>query len=392
MMSLFKDPDKIVLGSEDLLSDIRFRISTGMPVLDVYLGGGFPSGRMVEVFGAESSGKSTLVTQVAKQCLEDGGVVYFIDHEATFDRDYATQMGLDVNRMVFLNTLSVEDTIETILVYLENKKAIFREDLFKCKKCSHITIDGKQCSECGGKKLPLAPEDDRRFPALIIWDTLAASPTRKALKEHDYDKGREVALKQRIMSDSITKLTHRLSKADTCLCFVNQVRDKIGGYQGGTLPPGGRAVRHHCSFRLDLAQIGKLFDESTAHKDTKFQGIQTGIRCRIRTKKTKLRSPPPDLDIPLYFGKGFDDRAALLDVFLRSGLANRSGGWYYLEIELTDKQLLAIQGLGYTAGREEDGKSFIKWQGAKRFEDMIASAKGIVPLLYGKLKDAKGYI
>jgi recombination protein RecA len=386
-----KERSGVSTGLDDLLGDPRYSIPTGIGVLDVAMGGGFPTGRMVEVYGEESSGKSTLVTHAGVQCQKMGGLVVLVDHESGFNKSYAAELGLDIGSLLVVKTPALEATVEKLLVILKTQKENKRE-AWECKKCDKISFEGKECSECGNKRVTLCPEDhpSRCYPTLIIWDTIAAAPPQVEL-----DGEKSIGAKARAIQSGCRRLRPALGEVDACLVFVNQEIAVIGDQYRKRTTPGGRAIRYYSTLRLELKAGAVLYEELPSDRKVgKYdKGVPIGMGCSITVIKNKVRRPRSHIALPIYFYKGYDDSESMLDMFIRGGVALKAGSWITMPVPLTQKIMEKVQGTGFTAGIEEDDKTtFLKFNGRKGYLEMIQAVPEVVPALRKHLKTVERYI
>ncbi len=252
-------------------------IPTGAVSLDVALGvGGVPRGRVIEIFGPESSGKTTLTLSIIAQAQRQGGVAAFIDAEHAFDPSYAQKVGVKVNDLL----VSQPDTGEQAL---EIAETLVRSN----------AID------------------------VIVIDSVAALTPRAELEGNMGDSF--VGLQARLMSQALRKLTGTISKTRTCVLFINQIREKIGVMFGNPeTTPGGRALKFYSSVRIDLRRISPIKKAD--------QIIGNVVRAKI--VKNKVAPPFREAEFEIYYDRGISFEGSLIDAALKLGLINRSGAWY----------------------------------------------------------------
>ncbi len=259
-------------------------ISTGALALDIALGiGGIPRGRIVEIYGPEGSGKTTVALHIVAEAQKAGGIAAFIDAEHALDPVYASRLGVDIENLL----ISQPDTGEQALEIVE---ALVRSGAVDC----------------------------------IVVDSVAALAPRAEIEGEMGDA--HVGLQARLMSQALRKLTAVVSKSKSTAIFINQVREKIGIMFGNPeVTPGGRALKFYSSVRLDVRRIENLK-----------QGPQTiGARTRIRVVKNKLSPPFKDAEVDIIFGEGISREGSLLDVGVEKGILTRTGTWYsYGDIRL----------------------------------------------------------
>jgi recombination protein RecA len=252
-------------------------IPTGALALDVALGvGGIPRGRIVEIYGPEGSGKTTVALHIVAEAQKAGGIAAFIDAEHALDPIYASNLGVDIENLL----ISQPDTGEQALEIVE---ALVRSGAIDC----------------------------------IVVDSVAALAPRAEIEGEMGDP--HVGLQARLMSQALRKLTAVVSKSKSTAIFINQVREKIGVMFGNPeVTPGGRALKFYSSVRLDVRRIENLK-----------QGTQTiGARTRIRVVKNKLAPPFKEAEVDIIFGEGISKEGSLLDVGVETGIVTRTGTWY----------------------------------------------------------------
>ena len=259
-------------------------ISTGALSIDLALGiGGVPKGRVIEIYGPESSGKTTLSLHIAAEAQKAGGVAAFIDAEHALDPIYASALGVDVDELL----VSQPDTGEQAL------------------EIANMLIDSEGVD-------------------VVVIDSVAALVPQA---EIDGEMGQShVGLQARLMSQALRKLTSSINKTQTTVIFINQIREKIGVMWGSPeTTSGGRALKFYASVRIDIRRIETL----------KIGAEMIGNRVRAKIVKNKVATPFKEAQFDIMFGQGISREGSLLDVGVDHGIVRKAGAWFtYDEVQL----------------------------------------------------------
>jgi recombination protein RecA len=264
------------LGQRNTISPVE-AISTGAISIDFALGiGGLPRGRVTEIFGPESSGKTTLALQVIAEAQKAGGLAAFVDAEHALDAEYARKLGVDIDNLLVSQPDNGEQALEIVEVLIRSG-----------------SVD------------------------VVVVDSVAALVPRAEIEGEMGEA--QMGLQARLMSQALRKLTGAISKSKTVLVFINQLREKIGVMFGNPeTTTGGRALKFYASVRIDIRRIGAIKDGENV----------IGGRTRVKIVKNKMAPPFREAEFDIVYGEGVSREGDLIDLAVEKKIIEKSGAWF----------------------------------------------------------------
>lgn len=288
-----------MLGDPESLCHVKQLLPTGCLVLDWMTGGGLPVGRITEIHGDESTGKTLIASQVAALTQQNGGIVMYIDTEARIFMEMMEEVGINKDELIYAAPNSIEQVFTLIESTLKQKIAM-------------------------GK----AGELPEGTPILVVWDSIAAT-TAMAEEAAGFDK-MHIGVHARAISQGLRKIGRLMAEANACGLFLNQTRTKIGVMFGDDVAtPGGKSVDFYSSVRIRLKHGGQIKDGNAV----------VGMNTRAKVIKSSVCVPFREADLPIFFGHGISDGLAAYEWLTEHGLIDVTGGWGKISINGTEHKV-----------------------------------------------------
>ena len=299
ILDKLKDKNVLPLSDPSTLRTIKDFVSSQCLPLDLIMtkGGGFPVGRMTEIFGNYSSGKSILAFQALAETQAREGLAVLADTEsAAFPDNLLANLGINSDSLLYYTPDTVQEVFVTLDMIIDQKNREFGQD--------HLMT--------------------------FVWDSVAATTTAAELEENYEDQSYPSAA--RVLSKVLRINARKFSESYVCLIFINQAKEKLNARYGSTPATfGGRSVAFHSSLRLDLRIISKITVGKGKDK--------IGVNIKVRVEKNKVGPPEGVIEIPIYFGHGVNEAEAVLNMMKKYKVVSNSGGWYTLDdLKFTRKQ------------------------------------------------------
>ena len=251
-------------------------LPSGCLSLDIALGGGYPKGRIIEIYGPESSGKTTLTLHAIAEIQKQGGTAAFIDAEHALDPIYAKKLGVDIERLIVSQPDNGEEALE------------ITEKLIRSS-----AVD------------------------LVVVDSVAALVPKAEIEGNMGDS--HMALQARLMSQALRKIAGQMNKTNTTVIFINQIREKVGVLYGSPeVTPGGRALKFYSSVRIDIRKADKILES----------GVMVGNKTKVKIVKNKVAAPFKEVMLTMRYGKGLDTEGDIINLAIDFGVVEKAGSWF----------------------------------------------------------------
>jgi len=281
----------ITLSNQSALSKVTEFVPTGCPPLDWIMGGGVPAGRITEIYGDTSTGKTLLAEHILAETQAMGGTAVLLDTETAIDQHLAETIGIDIEELLYANPETIEDVYKTIQEFIEAKREVDPDGLMT-----------------------------------IVWDSVAATSSEEEVEKVRKEGlgARTVATHARLISKMCRVMRREVASERLALVLINQTRQKIGVLFGDDKSTfGGRAIGYYSSVRLELAQRGQIKDH----------GDVIGIKARAYVAKNKVAPPFGQCTIPILFDVGIDEPGAMLEWLKSQDVITTAGGWHRITLD-----------------------------------------------------------